>query len=62
MGKILRKIDFYGNFGDCRERMIVEGCKSGDFSVDFWEDGRDEHCDTVAAKGTEGQILYSLYI
>ena len=21
----------------------------------FWEDGRDEHCDTVAAKGTEGQ-------
>jgi hypothetical protein len=20
----------------------------------FWEDGRDEHCDTVAAKGTEG--------
>ena len=21
----------------------------------FWEDGRDEHCDTVAAKGTEKQ-------
>ena len=21
----------------------------------FWKDGRDEHCDTVAAKGMEGQ-------
>ena len=21
----------------------------------FWEDGRDEHCDTVAEKGTEEQ-------
>ena len=21
----------------------------------FWEDGRDEHCDTVAAEGTEEQ-------
>ena len=21
----------------------------------FWKDGRDEHCDTVAAKGTEEQ-------
>jgi hypothetical protein len=25
-------------------------------------EGSNEHYDTVAAKGTEGQILYSLYI
>ena len=24
-------------------------------AVWFWEDGRDEHCDTVAAKETEEQ-------
>ena len=30
---------------------------------EFWEDGRDEHCDTVAAKETEGaDIILIIYL
>lgn len=42
--------------------MIVESCKSGDYSMDFGKTGRMSTA-TVAAKGTEGaDIILIVYI
>jgi hypothetical protein len=50
-----------GILGICRSRMIVEGCKSGDYNMDFGKTGRMSTA-TCRSEGNGGaDIILIIY-